>query len=57
MKSARAKGIIRAIPPRRNRHHPHIPAWLDTLILWIEVIAVIGTIIAGVYAIVTLFGV
>ncbi len=32
------------------------PAWLDTLIGWLEVLAAIGTVAGAVYALVSLFG-
>lgn len=41
------------MPPKRNRSQT--PAWVDTLITWLEVIALIGTIVAGIYALVTMF--
>ena len=31
------------------------PAWLDTLIGWLEVLAAIGTIAGAIYALVSLF--
>jgi hypothetical protein len=43
------------MPPKRNRDRSHTPAWLDTLITWLEFIGLIGGILAGVYALITLF--
>jgi hypothetical protein len=31
------------------------PAWLDTLIGWLEVLAAIGTLVGAIYALVSLF--
>jgi hypothetical protein len=31
------------------------PAWLDTLIGWLEVLAAIGTVVGAIYALVSLF--
>ena len=39
-----------------KKQRPHTPAWLDTLILWMEVLGVLGTIAAGIYALVTMLG-
>jgi hypothetical protein len=39
---------------KRSRNHQRTPAWLDTLILWLEFIGLIGTVLAGIYALVTL---
>jgi len=33
-----------------KKQRPHTPAWLDTLIVWLEVIGLIGTLLAGIYA-------
>jgi len=38
-----------------RKQRPHTPAWLDTLIGWLEVLAVIGTIAGAIYALVSLF--
>ncbi|MBN8582953.1 MAG: hypothetical protein J0L96_19970 [Anaerolineae bacterium] len=37
-----------------RKQRPHTPAWLDTLIGWLEVLAVIGTIAGAIYALVSL---
>jgi len=39
---------------KRNRNRPSTPAWLDTLIAWLEIISILGTIAAGIYALVTM---
>jgi hypothetical protein len=44
------------MPAKRNRNHTHTPAWLDTLITWLEFIGLIGAILAGGYALLTMFG-
>jgi len=38
-----------------RKQRPNTPAWLDTLIVWLEFIGMIGTILAGIYALVTMF--
>jgi hypothetical protein len=42
------------MPPKRNREHRVTPAWVDTLITWLEFIGIIGIIVSGIYALVTL---
>jgi hypothetical protein len=42
------------MPPKRNRNRQVTPAWLDTLITWLEFLGIIATILAGIYALVTL---
>ncbi len=39
---------------KRNRNRQSTPAWVDTLITWLELIGLIGTILAGIYALVTM---
>lgn len=39
-----------------KKQRPLTPAWLDTLILWLEFIGLIGVILAGVYSLVTWVG-
>lgn len=43
------------MPPGRKHDRSHTPAWLDTLILWLELLGLIGGILAGLYALLTLF--
>lgn len=38
------------MPPKRKKDRPVTPGWVDTLIQWLEVIGVIGTILGGLYA-------
>lgn len=38
-----------------KKQRQHTPAWLDALIGWLEVLAVIGTIAGAIYALVSLF--
>jgi hypothetical protein len=33
----------------------HTPAWLDTLIGWLEVLAAIGAVVGAVYAVISLY--
>ena len=42
------------MPSKRVPSEP--PAWLDTLILWIEILGLIGAILTGGYALLTLLG-
>jgi hypothetical protein len=42
------------MPPKRNREQRVTPPWVDTLITWLEFIGVIGVILSGIYALVTL---
>jgi hypothetical protein len=44
------------MPPNRNRSRSSTPAWLDTLILWLEIVGLIASLLAGGYALFTLFG-
>jgi hypothetical protein len=44
------------VPPKRNQHPARTPRWLDTLILWVEVIGLIGALLTGGYALFTLLG-
>lgn len=39
---------------KRNRSRQITPAWVDTLIQLLEIIGMIGTILAGIYALVTM---
>lgn len=39
------------MPPKRNR--PRTPAWVDTLIAWLEFIGVIAGILYGIYSLAT----
>jgi hypothetical protein len=41
------------MPPKRNRNRSHTSAWLDTLIALLEIIGLVGTVLAGIYALVT----
>jgi hypothetical protein len=38
-----------------KKQRQHTPAWLDTLIGWLEVLAAIGTVVGAVYAVISLF--
>lgn len=38
-----------------RKQRPLTPAWLDTLIGWLEVLAAIGTVFGAIYALVSLF--
>ncbi len=44
-----------AMTNKKKKYRSPIPAWVDTLILWLEIIGLIGTVLAGIYALVTLF--
>jgi hypothetical protein len=39
-----------------RKQRPNTPAWLDTLIVWLELLSILGTIAGGIYALITLFG-
>jgi hypothetical protein len=41
------------MPPKRNRNLQVTPAWVDTLITWLEFIGLIGIVLSGIYALVT----
>ena len=41
------------MPPKRNRNLQVTPAWVDTLITWLEFIGMIGIVLVGIYALVT----
>jgi hypothetical protein len=43
------------MPPKRNRNRQLTPAWLDSLIVLLEIVGFIGTILGGIYALVTFF--
>lgn len=43
------------MPPNRKRNRQVTPAWVDTLILWFEVLGVIGTIFSCIYSLILLF--
>jgi hypothetical protein len=36
-----------------KKQRPVTPAWVDTLITWLEIVGAIGTILAGIYALIT----
>jgi len=38
-----------------KKHRQITPAWVDTLIIWLEFIGIIATILAAIYGIVELF--
>lgn len=40
---------------KKKKYRSPILAWVDTLILWLEIIGLIGTVLAGIYALDTLF--
>jgi hypothetical protein len=45
------------MPPKRQKHRQVTPAWVDTLITWLEFIGLIAVILGGLYGLVTwLFG-
>ena len=44
------------MPPKYKKQRSHTPAWLDTLIVWLELLSILGTIAGGIYALITLFG-
>ncbi|HET9910959.1 MAG TPA: hypothetical protein VFQ13_03665 [Anaerolineales bacterium] len=50
---ARDKDIICT---HASRNRSHTPVWLDTLITWLEFMGLIGAILAGGYALLTMFG-
>ena len=41
------------MPPKRNLNLQVTPAWVDTLITWLEFIGLIGIVLSGIYALVT----
>jgi len=36
-----------------KKQRSSVPGWVDTLITWLEFIGLIGTVLAGLYALVT----
>jgi hypothetical protein len=36
-----------------KKQRPVTPGWVDTLIIWLEFIGIIGTIVGGIYSLVT----
>ncbi|MBL0347925.1 hypothetical protein [Candidatus Villigracilis affinis] len=41
------------MPPKYKKQRSHTPAWLDTLIVWLELIGFIGVILSGIYTLFT----
>jgi hypothetical protein len=43
------------MPPKRKRERRFTPQWVDSLIAFLEIVSLIGTVAAGIYALYTLF--
>ena len=41
------------MPPKYKKQRSRTPAWLDTLIVWLELIGFIGVILSGIYTLFT----